>query len=192
MFASTGSSCVTDSDCDPRLGDLCVETFVSGNPPSGDGDMVCQNVLYGGNGAACVNATNHQCRTGFTCVANACTPVLVAGAVCDPTTSNSCDPRIVLSCLQVPNSSPATYKCTAPTVVPSGSQCGVVSGVAHFCLGNLHCNTAVTPPVCAPRVAKGGGCVANMTGECDFGLHCAGAAEPDPGTCQPPVAAVCQ
>jgi hypothetical protein len=112
--------------------------------------------------------------------------------VCDPTTNNNCDPRIALSCLPVPNSSPATYKCSAPTVVPSGSLCGVVSGVPHVCTGNLYCNTTITPPVCFARVPIGGGCVASLIGECGFGLHCAGASEPNSGNCQPVLAAVCQ
>jgi hypothetical protein len=193
-YALTTESCIMETDCDPRVGDHCVETFVSGtgsSPPKGDGNTVCQNVTYGGNGAACVNATNKQCQTGFNCVANACTPVLGVGTVCDPTTNNNCDPRIELTCAKVPNSTPAVYKCTAPTVVGTGSQCGVVSGVTQICKGNLYCNTSVTPNVCAARVAKDGGCVTSIANECTFGLACAKPTDPMPGTCQVPVP-VCQ
>jgi hypothetical protein len=192
-FASTGSSCTPgNDDCDARVGNRCVATFQSGNPPTSDGTTVCQAVSYGGNGVACVAGTNHDCRTGFNCVANACSPVLGMGSVCDPTNNNNCDPRLSLSCLPVPNSSPTAYKCTAPKVVVSGSQCGVLNGVTQVCAGNLWCNTGANPSVCAAKVAQGGGCVTANAGQCAYGLHCAGPNEPNPGTCQPPLAAVCQ
>jgi hypothetical protein len=192
-FAATGDPCTQgNDDCDARTGDQCVATFKSGTPPTSDGNTVCQAVTYGANGAACVAGTNKDCQTGFNCVANACAPVLAAGAVCDPTTNNNCDPRVHLTCELVPNSNPAAHKCTAPTVVVAGSQCGVVNNVLQLCAGNLWCNTTVTPSVCAARVAQGNGCVTTNVNQCDFGLYCAKSTDPNPGTCQPPLAAVCQ
>jgi hypothetical protein len=189
-YAATGDGCIMETDCDPRIANHCVDTFMSGTPPTGDGTNVCQTVTYGGNGAACVNGSNKQCQAGFNCVANACTPVLGVGTVCDPTTNNNCDTRIHLSCLPVPTA-PTTHKCTAPTVVGTGSQCGTVSGVVQVCRGDNYCNTSVTTPVCAARVAQGLGCVTTIANQCTFGLTCTKPTDPNPGTCQVPVP-VCQ
>lgn len=191
-FTAHASPCTASTDCDDRAGDQCVATFTSGPPSGSDGQNACQSVTYGGSGADCVDGTNKQCQAAFYCGPNSkCTALLGANATCDPVTNNHCDSRVGLSCQQVPQSAPATYACTAPVLVPSGAQCGLVNGISQGCYGNSYCDSTSVPTTCQPRVAQGQGCISALP-NCASGLHCASASEPNPGTCQPPGAAVCQ
>lgn len=176
---TTGTSCTLDSDCDPRIGDRCVDAFPVPSPKN----PTCQNVTYGGSGDDCDTGSVKDCQTGFNCVSKKCAPVLGANAVCDPVSNNNCDSRIYLSCLPVPMSSPLSYACTGLTVVPAGSQCGLVTGVVQLCEGGTICDTG-SPTKCQPKVAKGGACTASPN-NCVTGLECTA------GICADPAAPTC-
>ena len=146
---------------------------------------------FGAAGDPCVAGTNKQCQVAFYCSPNnKCTPKLAVNAACDPATNNNCDDRVHLAC-QAPAGGGGAV-CVAPTVVPSGAQCGVVGGVNQICSGNLYCDTTAPPSVCKPKVAQGQGCVVAAPGDCGVGLSCRASTDPLPGTCQPPLPPVCQ
>lgn len=172
------TNCTIDSDCDPRLGDHCVDAF----PIPGTPIPMCQNVTYGVGGADCEVGSVKDCQAGFTCVAKKCAPLLGVNAVCTAG-GVPCDSRIYLSCDPVPNSNPPSSACTAPTVVGAGSQCGLASGVFQTCEGGTYCDTG-SPTKCQPKVAKGGPCTASPN-NCVTGLECTA------GICADPAAPTC-
>jgi hypothetical protein len=187
-----GLSCQENTDCDARTGDRCSPTFSAGQPGDNDETDICQAVTYGGLGADCATGSNKDCQVAFYCGPNnKCAALLGANATCDPAANNHCDSRFGLACRQVPQATVGTYACSAPTLVPSGAQCGLVNGTEQDCFGNLYCGNASAPSTCQPRVAQGLGCV-SIPPNCAAGLHCAGASEANPGTCQPALAHVCQ
>jgi len=171
--------CTVDSDCDVDNGYRCAATFVSGVPPTSDGNPICQQVTYGSSGASCVPGTNMQCVNGTNCSsANLCAAVLPTGSACDPTAS-LCDNRVGDTCVTTGSGS----ACTALNVVHIGAQCGVVAGAIQSCSAYALCSGG-PPTVCTARAAAGAACTATPD-NCDPGLLCTAA------TCQTPTPPVC-
>jgi hypothetical protein len=188
------SPCMGGHECAyGTTGLQCLATG-SGTSPVSDGVQVCQMPVYGNLGDPCLANTQLQCKSAFYCGANnTCVAKLGQGQACDYP-GDGCNDRLHLACnpMWLDSGAPTSSGiCNEwQTVVPSGSQCGLVGGTNLVCQGNLYCDTTAYPGTCKPRLTQGTGCNAGIPDECSFGLQCSipPSYNAGMGTCEPPPA----
>jgi hypothetical protein len=178
MAVAANQSCTIDSDCDTDNGARCVDTFMTGTPPTSDGFKICQPITRGAQGAACVAGSNTQCANGLGCDGNhTCQTLLAATASCDGANSTLCDARKGDTCQPDPQN-PGAHVCTPIHVVMIGAQCGTFGSppTMQLCSAYAICSGAGTM-MCAARVMLNQPCTASPD-NCYPGLVCTA------GTCQ--------